>query len=118
MILNIGESLVLTCWHILTLTKLFFLGSTVATSLIEGEAIPKKIGILKIYKNQFKMIPIELKTVRPFICADMVLKTIDEMVDDDTDMPNIPTERTREMVRNKLKEMIVQAKSLGKYLFA
>ncbi|XP_053675094.1 double-strand break repair protein MRE11 [Anopheles nili] len=41
-------------------------GSTVATSLSEGEALPKCCGLLSIYKNVFRMDPIPLKTVRPF----------------------------------------------------
>lgn len=43
-------------------------GSSVATSLCEGEAIDKHIGIVYINEHcEFKMEPIKLKTVRPFI---------------------------------------------------
>lgn len=42
-------------------------GSSVATSLSEGESIEKKIGILKICKKDFNMMALKLKTVRPFI---------------------------------------------------
>eukprot|EP00871_Galdieria_phlegrea_P004364 jgi/Galph1/4929/GphlegSOOS_G3561.1 len=48
-------------------------GSTVATSLVEGEAIPKHIGLLEIFKGQFKWTPIRLKTVRPFIMKHICL---------------------------------------------
>lgn len=42
-------------------------GSSVATSLSEGEAIDKHCGLLQIYKNKFNMQELPLKTVRPFI---------------------------------------------------
>ncbi|KAK7865582.1 hypothetical protein R5R35_010113 [Gryllus longicercus] len=42
-------------------------GSPVATSLCEGEAAPKHVGILKINKKKFHLQPIPLKTVRPFV---------------------------------------------------
>lgn len=94
------------------LFKTYFIGSSVATSLIEGEAITKKIAILKIYKNNFKMHPIELNTVRPFVCKELLLKTVDEM----TDMDNAsltPAELTRDMVKKTVDEMISKARSLG-----
>merc|ERR1719189_665720 len=55
-------------------------GSPVATSLCEGEAIPKHVGVLNIRAdNKFKMDPIPLKSVRPFI-----FKTISV-----TDLPRV-----------------------------
>jgi double-strand break repair protein MRE11 len=42
-------------------------GSSIATSLIEGEAVPKHVAILEIFREQFKWKPIRLKTVRPFV---------------------------------------------------
>ncbi|XP_055382702.1 double-strand break repair protein MRE11 [Condylostylus longicornis] len=42
-------------------------GSSVATSLSEGEARPKHCAILKIYKSKFDIERLPLKTVRPFI---------------------------------------------------
>lgn len=43
-------------------------GSSVATSLSEGEALDKHIGLLYVNKSQqFKIEPIKLKTVRPFV---------------------------------------------------
>ena len=47
-------------------------GSSVATSLCEGEAIPKKIGILSIAPGRlFQLQEIPLKTVRPMIFKDI-----------------------------------------------
>eukprot|EP00096_Caligus_rogercresseyi_P013728 TRINITY_DN6333_c0_g1_i1.p1 TRINITY_DN6333_c0_g1~~TRINITY_DN6333_c0_g1_i1.p1 ORF type:complete len:264 (+),score=90.63 TRINITY_DN6333_c0_g1_i1:174-965(+) len=46
-------------------------GSSVATSLCESEAKEKKVAILSVIGNQFKIDPFPLKTVRP-----LVFKTI------------------------------------------
>ncbi|KAH8306756.1 hypothetical protein KR044_012577, partial [Drosophila immigrans] len=48
-------------------------GSSVATSLSEGEAKMKHVGILEIYKTKFHLTPLPLKTVRPFIFESVVL---------------------------------------------
>lgn len=53
-------------------------GSSVATSLAEGEAIDKHIALLQIYENQFKMTPIKLETVRPFVFRSY---NLEEMVE-------------------------------------
>lgn len=58
------------------------------------------------------MYPIELKTVRPFICKEMVLKTVEEMNNENVGSLT-PTEFTTEMVRKKIEEMIAEAKALG-----
>uniref|UniRef100_A0A146MDQ8 Double-strand break repair protein n=1 Tax=Lygus hesperus TaxID=30085 RepID=A0A146MDQ8_LYGHE len=50
--------------------KEFFIiqpGSPVATSLCEGEAVEKKIGVLKVFAKKFHLDEIKLETVRPFI---------------------------------------------------
>ena len=48
-------------------------GSSVATSLVAGEAVPKHVAILTITGRDFHTEPIRLKTVRPFITKDIVL---------------------------------------------
>ncbi|KAI8622463.1 Metallo-dependent phosphatase-like protein [Chytriomyces sp. MP71] len=49
-------------------------GSSVATSLSEGEMIPKHVGILEIHPDkQFKLEKVALKSVRPFVMDDIVL---------------------------------------------
>lgn len=50
-------------------TTVFFSqpGSSIATSLSEGESIEKHVGVLEIHKNNFKMVPVKLQTVRPFV---------------------------------------------------
>lgn len=49
-------------------------GSSVATSLCEGEAQSKNVFILKIKGQQFKLEPIPLKTVRPFKMEEISLQ--------------------------------------------
>lgn len=49
-------------------------GSTVATSLIAGEAAPKHVAVLKVTGKAFESESIPLKTVRPFVTRDLVLQ--------------------------------------------
>ncbi|XP_023018271.2 double strand break repair nuclease mre11 [Leptinotarsa decemlineata] len=88
-------------------------GSSVATSLALGEAITKKVGILKIHKKLSKMIPVELKTVRPFIFQELVLKELNQLIDE-CDGSLTPIEITEDIVTKKVDEMIEQAKTLGR----
>jgi double-strand break repair protein MRE11 len=48
-------------------------GSSVATSLSESETVQKHCAILKIFKKNFKLIPVPLRTVRPFALDTLVL---------------------------------------------
>lgn len=51
-------------------------GSSIPTSLIAGEAKSKHVGIVEIYKNSFRIIPIRLETSRPFIYDNFELSKI------------------------------------------
>ena len=48
-------------------------GSSIATSLVPGEAVPKHVTILSITGREFKSEPIRLRTVRPFVYKDVIL---------------------------------------------
>lgn len=48
-------------------------GSSVATSLVPGEAVPKQVSILSVTGREFKNEPIRLKSVRPFVMREIVL---------------------------------------------
>ncbi len=48
-------------------------GSSVATSLSEGESKKKHIGLLEIHKEEFRLKPIPLNSVRPFVMASIAL---------------------------------------------
>lgn len=71
-------------------------GSSVATSLADGESIKKHIGLLKVQGKQFNLVPIELKTVRPF-----VMKTIDLPLEQDLDSRKTYADLAQEKVNCK-----------------
>ncbi|KAK4662465.1 meiotic recombination [Podospora pseudopauciseta] len=48
-------------------------GSSIATSLVEGEAVTKQVAILNITDRRFTVDKIPLKTVRPFVTREVVL---------------------------------------------
>lgn len=48
-------------------------GSSVATSLVPGEAVTKQVAILSITGRDFNCEPIRLKSVRPFVMREIVL---------------------------------------------
>jgi double-strand break repair protein MRE11 len=48
-------------------------GSSIATSLVPGEAVPKQVAILSITGREFKSEPIRLKSVRPFVMKEIIL---------------------------------------------
>lgn len=50
-------------------------GSSIATSLVPGEAIAKHVAIINVTGKQFTTEKIRLKSVRPFITRDLVLAT-------------------------------------------
>ncbi|KAI5805062.1 meiotic recombination protein Mre11 [Geopyxis carbonaria] len=54
-------------------------GSSIATSLCEGESVPKHVAILSITGREYEVEPIRLKTVRPFIMKEIVLADEKEM---------------------------------------
>ncbi|PNS18912.1 DNA repair protein rad32 [Sphaceloma murrayae] len=49
-------------------------GSSVATSLCLGEAVPKHVAILSITGKEFKCEAIRLKSVRPFVMREITLQ--------------------------------------------
>jgi double-strand break repair protein MRE11 len=48
-------------------------GSSVATSLVPGEAVPKHVNIVSVTGKEFKVEPFRLKTVRPFVTREVKL---------------------------------------------
>jgi double-strand break repair protein MRE11 len=55
-------------------------GSSVATSLMPGEAVPKHVAILSITGRDFKVETIRLKSVRPFVMREIVLADSKDML--------------------------------------
>ena len=67
-------------------------GSSVATSLVPGEAVTKQVAILSVTGKEMKQETIRLKTVRPFIHKEIALQDNREMRDiskDDNNKPKI-----------------------------
>ena len=48
-------------------------GSTVATSLVEGEAKRKHVALLQIYKDRWKLDAVPLETVIPYMAYDLMV---------------------------------------------
>jgi double-strand break repair protein MRE11 len=56
-------------------------GSSVATSLMPGEAVPKHVAIISVTGRDFQSESIRLKSVRPFIMKEIVLAEEKEIKD-------------------------------------
>uniref|UniRef100_A0A1I8PL13 Double-strand break repair protein n=1 Tax=Stomoxys calcitrans TaxID=35570 RepID=A0A1I8PL13_STOCA len=84
-------------------------GSTVPTSLSEGEALRKHVAVLEIYKDKFKMKPIPLQTVRPFVFESVnVADLAEELRLDEGDASN----KVRAMAQEKIEAMLERSKEL------
>ncbi|KAF1780674.1 Metallo-dependent phosphatase-like [Phytophthora cactorum] len=60
-------------------------GSSVATSLVEGEAKPKQVAVAEINGQSFRMTNFDLHTVRPFKMGEVILSEIEELEPNDPD---------------------------------
>lgn len=81
-------------------------GSSVATSLVPGEAVQKHVAIVSVTGKEFKMEKIPLKTVRPFVTREIVLnqdkrfKGLDKKKDNRQEV----TRRLMEVVEEMIEE--------------
>lgn len=87
-------------------------GSSVATSLSEGESIPKRVGVLRVYRKKFDMAPIELKTVRPFIFEELPLVSMPPA--DGINSAADYQKRAMQQVATHVDDMIERANNLGR----
>ncbi|SPO32810.1 related to MRE11 - DNA repair and meiotic recombination protein [Ustilago trichophora] len=80
-------------------------GSSVATSLSQGETTEKCVAIIHVEKTDFLIEPIPLQTVRPFVMDDMVLS--EELQD-----AGLSSERSDiiKLLRKRVDGLIVRAK--------
>lgn len=84
-------------------------GSSVATSLCPGEAVPKHVAILHVEgPEKYKVEKIRLKTVRPFVMKEIALKDYDEM--NDIAYMNDNKTRVTQFLITKVEELIEEAK--------
>lgn len=83
-------------------------GSSVATSLCEGESKQKHIGLLKVCENRINLIDIKLNTVRPFVWESFDINEIP--------VSTANREKKSEEIKNfcvrKVEEMIEKSKEL------
>eukprot|EP01124_Arcella_intermedia_P010158 TRINITY_DN16696_c0_g2_i2.p1 TRINITY_DN16696_c0_g2~~TRINITY_DN16696_c0_g2_i2.p1 ORF type:complete len:688 (-),score=206.17 TRINITY_DN16696_c0_g2_i2:44-2107(-) len=86
-------------------------GSTVATSLSEFESKPKHVGILEIQAEKFRLTPIPLNTVRPYLIEDIVLASV--QISNPTDNEEI-TQALTEKVEEMIEKARIQQKELGR----
>ncbi|CAG9563190.1 unnamed protein product [Danaus chrysippus] len=82
-------------------------GSTVATSLAAGEALPKHCALLQLHKKEYIVTPIPLKTIRPFIFKTVVLSE-ENLGQEDVN----ETEKVQQFLKGKVNEAIQEAEGL------
>ncbi|KAF8635556.1 hypothetical protein AX15_000209 [Amanita polypyramis BW_CC] len=83
-------------------------GSSVATSLAEGEALEKHVALLEIQGKDFQLTPIPLRTTRPFVIGEVILTEAAE-----TEGFNISdTMEITKYLKIKVNELISQANEL------
>lgn len=85
-------------------------GSSVATSLSEGEAMRKHVGILDIRGSQFRLLPIPLTQVRSFAVgtltlSEMNLDPMDDSIDDA--MTEVLAEHVKKLIKEAREEVRV-----------
>jgi double-strand break repair protein MRE11 len=82
-------------------------GSSVATSLVAGEAVRKKVGILDIQGKNFRLHPVPLTQVRSFVTTEVSLKEHrDEL---DADDPKID-EKVTQILEEEVRLMVMQGR--------
>lgn len=81
-------------------------GSTVATSLAAGEALPKHCALLQVHGKRFKLTPLPLRTVRPFVFHTIVL------ADEFPDELGAGAERVQELLTTRVNDAVREAEAL------
>lgn len=83
-------------------------GSSVATSLCEGESRTKHVGLLKICEDRINLVKQKLNTVRPFIWESIDLNDVPVT----TANREKKSEEIKNFCANKVEEMIEKSKEL------
>lgn len=87
-------------------------GSSVATSLVAGEAVPKHVAIVSITGRDFHVEPIRLRTVRPFVIKEMALS------DDKVAKKLAKKEENRTAITQRLMEIVEELIQQAKHEWA
>ncbi|KAI9300517.1 Metallo-dependent phosphatase-like protein [Cunninghamella echinulata] len=82
-------------------------GSSVATSLTDGEALTKYVGLLEINGRDYELKKLRLTTVRPFQCTTVVLHQ-------QTDFLPSDTKACQQYLHNVVMDLIEKAKEIWK----
>lgn len=96
-------------------------GSSVATSLVSGEAARKKVGVLDINGKNFRLHPVPLTQIRSFVTTEISLQEHRSGLDPDdpkieTKVMQILQEEVQLVIRNarqKTKELLQDARMSG-----
>lgn len=96
-------------------------GSSVATSLVVGEAVRKRVGVLDIKGKQYRLNPIPLTQVRGFVTSELSLKEHKADLDPedhkiDSKITAILNEEVNLLVMNareRVKEILEDARAVG-----
>ncbi|KAK6644631.1 hypothetical protein RUM43_000899 [Polyplax serrata] len=83
-------------------------GSSVPTSLSEGESLPKHVAVLKVFEKKMKIIPLKLNTVRPFVWRTEKLWTVNTS----TEEQGSKSEEIKVHCAQIVEEMIREAEQL------
>ncbi|XP_041973309.1 double-strand break repair protein MRE11 [Aricia agestis] len=82
-------------------------GSTVATSLAAGEALPKHCVLFQLHKKEYIVTPIQLKTVRPFLFKTIVLS------EENLGEKNVnESEKVQQFLKDKVEDAIKESENL------
>ena len=84
-------------------------GSTVATSLTQGETVRKHLGLLDIRGNQFRMTPVPLVHVRSFLMAEVSLLQHQQKRRLDPEDPRID-EKVSRVLEDEVRDLLLQAR--------
>jgi double-strand break repair protein MRE11 len=85
-------------------------GSSIATSLMPGEAVAKHVTIISVHEKTFHSEPIRLKSVRPFIMKEIVLKDDEEVKRKELWRVNDNRNKITAILVKKVDELIEEAK--------
>jgi double-strand break repair protein MRE11 len=90
-------------------------GSSVATSLVPGEAARKKVGILDIKGKNFRLHPVPLTQVRSFVMTELSLR--ENRANLDPEDPKVDGKVTK-LLEEEVQLMVLQARDKAKEILA
>lgn len=84
------------------------LGSSIVTSLCESESKPKHVGLLKINKSNFKIKPLKLQSVRPFIFDNLILHDHDIKMRNCVSLANAISQYVDQYIENNIMPKVAE----------